>query len=211
MRPAAGLVLSTIVPLLPGASSATAVLVEDFETPDTADYITYFAPQLLVTATNTWSVTTASVDLFEDAARPEAAAFDGAQAVDLTGSPGAGVMEAAFPTAPGTQYQLVFHYARNNLLGADTGDAQVEVIGSGLLLQAFVRHDPAQHPFNTYLQFSDTFTADSTQAILRFTSLDPGNTGITIDGILVSEPPPVGVDDGVAWSAWSRLKGMFRR
>jgi len=183
------LVPITLIPFLAlfsGVSTAQVVFFEDFETPDTTNYITFNVGQSIHTGSNTWFVTATGVDLYEALARPEAAAYDGAQAVDLAGSPGAGVIEAVFATVPGNEYELVFHYARNALLGAQTGDAQVEVSGTAMRLQATVQHDPAMHAFDAYLEFSDRFIADSTQSTLRFISLDTENTGVTLDGISVS-------------------------
>jgi len=176
----------SLLAVLSGVSTAQVVLVEDFEAPDTANFITFNAGQSIVTASNTWFVTATGVDLYEAAARAEAAAYDGGQAVDLAGSPGAGVIETAFATVPGNEYELVFHYARNALLGADTGDAQVEIFGTAMLLQATVQHDPATHAFDAYLEFRDSFIADSAESTLRFISLDLENTGVTLDGISVS-------------------------
>ncbi|HMB69080.1 MAG TPA: hypothetical protein VKU85_07200 [bacterium] len=207
-RPVALTVLTLLLPV--GAVRAGAVLVEDFESPDTANFATYNAGELLVTATNTWSVTSTGIDLYEAAARAEAAAFDGAQAVDLAGSPGAGVIETTFPTVVGQSYELVFHYARNALLGLLTGDALVEVVGGSTLLQAQVQHDPALHAFDAYLQFRGSFTADVTVTTLRFTSLNPDNTGITLDGISIATTTAVGAGTEVEPSTWGRLKGRFR-
>lgn len=194
--------------LLPAVSFASTVFVEDFETPDTANFLVFFPGTPIITATNAWDVTAGSIDLFEDAARAEAAAFDGAQAIDLTGSPGAGTLETEFATTPGAAYELTFHYARNALLGADTGDAEVDVLGTTSLLHAAIQHDPAQHAFDAYLPFSDTFIADSSVTVLRFTSLDPGNTGITIDGICVQTSNAVGVEPWQSMS-WAHLKARF--
>ena len=184
--------------------AAQVVLFEDFETPAVADYATYFAPSEILTAANTWAVTLASVDLYNDLARPEAVAYDGLQAVDLAGSPGAGVMETVFPTIPGAQYQLVFYYARNNLLGATVGEAEVDVIGAAPLLHAAIQHDPALYAFNIHLEFADAFVADTTETLLRFTSLNGGTTGITIDAISVTQTGGVGVE-GVPGADTDRL------
>lgn len=191
-RPTPLVILLALV-LFAVETQAQVVLVEDFELPDTTNFITYFAPQQIVTSTNSWQVIAESVDLYEAAARAEAAAFDGGQAVDLAGSPGAGVIEATFSTVPGQSYRLVFHYARNALLGVEVGDARVDVTGGSSLLSATVQHDPGIYSFDTYLQFSDTFVADGTQAVLRFTSLESGNAGITIDGISITASPAVPV------------------
>lgn len=194
---------------LPGASRAATVLTEDFESPDVSNYLTYAAGDSLVTATNTWFITEESIDLFDDPARLEAVAFDGFQAVDLAGSPGAGVMECTFPTVPGVTYDVTFHYARNDLLGIVPGVAQVEAVGATTLLQAQFQHDPALHAFNVYLTFSESVVADSNEAILRFASLNDGNAGITIDGISVSTTEPVGAGEPWESCGWSRIKGRF--
>jgi hypothetical protein len=88
-------------------------------------------------------------------------------------------------------YTLGFHYSRNNFIGADVADAQVDVIGKTSLLQAVVQHDPGQHAFNVFLQFTDTFVADSSHTILRFTGLEPGNAGVILDAVSVTGPPAV--------------------
>jgi hypothetical protein len=192
LHPIRTLLTASLV-LVCGASTAAAqtVLFEDFETPDTGNFVTYFSGQHLVTNGADWAITANSVDLYEDPARPEAAAFDGSQAVDLTGSPDGGTMETTFATAPGTDYTLTFHYARNNLLGATIGNAQVDVLGAGTLLSSALQHDPSMHAFDTYLQFSDSFTANSVQTTLRFTGLNAGLAGITIDAISVTGAPGV--------------------
>lgn len=184
-RPALGLVLVSLV--LGTAASAQIVLTESFEVPDTANFQTFAAGQTIVTATNSWSVTATGVDLFEDAARSEATAFEGAQAIDLAGSPGAGVIQTSFATVPGATYALTFHYARNNNIGGATADAQVDVVGSTSRLQATVQHVPANEAFGTFLTFAQTFVADSATTILRFTSLESGTAGIVLDGIQVEQ------------------------
>ena len=198
-----------LVGLAPAGAHGQTVLSESFESPDIANFQTFNIGQTLVTATQSWSITTSGVDLFEDAARPEAAAFDGTQAVDLTGSPGAGVIQTTFATIPGATYKLTFHYARNNLLGAATGDAQVDVLGTGSLLQATVQHSPATHAFDAYRTFEGSFTADSAQGTLRFTSLDPGTTGITVDGITIVRTAAVPLlSGGARWLLVALLAGV---
>ena len=164
--------------------AATAkVLSESFEAPATANYQTYNAGQSFTTATNTWIVPTSGVDICNVQARREVTAFDGNQTLDLSGSPGAGVIATSFATTAGKKYTLSFHYARNNQLGATPARARVEVVGSAPLLQAEVHHDKTVGAFGSYLGFSDDFVADSATTTLRFTSLNPGNAGITLDGI----------------------------
>lgn len=172
--------------VLAATSHAAIVFEEDFESPDTANFMTFLSGQTMVTANNTWSITAESIDLYEDAARPEAVSFDGGQAVDLAGSPGQGVIETTFNTLPGTEYELAFHYARNSNAGSSVSSAQVEVIGASTLIQQQFDHDPAQHAFAVNLPFSSSFTADDTQMLLRFSALTGTVAGVTIDAITVS-------------------------
>jgi hypothetical protein len=183
----------------PVFAEATTQLVfyEDFETPDIGNFTTYVEGESIVTSATTWLVTTTGVDLYEATVRVEAAAADGTQAIDLTGSPGAGVIETTIPTLPGQPYELAFEYARNNLLGAVIGEAQVEVVGGVVLLLAEFQHDPALHPFDEYLPYRGRFVADATQVVLRFSSLNPGNTGITLDAVSLSELSLGGVPSSV--------------
>jgi len=93
-------------------------------------------------------------------------------------------MAATFPTTAGKTYSLSFYYARNNNLRSTPGHAKVEVIGAGPLLTTEIRH--AGQAFNTNVPFNGTFVADGGMTTLRFTSLNPGNAGITVDGISVA-------------------------
>ena len=72
------------------------VLFEDFETPKTENFITYFSGDTLTTSNNVWQVTADSIDLFETTDVPEVTSFDGTQALDMTGTPGAGIIETSF-------------------------------------------------------------------------------------------------------------------
>jgi len=179
------LVYVTATLLVANPAMATIVLYEDFETPDTINFTTYFSGETMTTATNVWSITANSVDLYEGPARAEAGVFDGTQAVDLTGSPDEGVMQTPFTTQPGETYELVFHYARNNF--TNLASAEVDVIGASSLLQQTVQHDSSQYTFSQYQTFSDTFVADDVQALLRFTSLNSGLAGVTIDAITITQ------------------------
>lgn len=193
------------------SAHAQTVLTESFEVPDTSNFTVFTAPAQIVTATNTWDVTGGSIDVYEAAARPEAVAFDGAQAIDMAGSPGAGSLETSFPTVPGATYRLSFYYARNAFLDPETGDAVVDVIGTASLLSTTIVHDPASLSFDTHVLFSETFVADDSQALLRFTSLDAGNFGITIDAIAIQFEQPVPLLFGAApWllAAGLTLAGM---
>lgn len=158
---------------------------ENFEAPVSGNYTAVRAGQSFTTQAHTWSVTSGSVDVVNASVRRELTAFDGNQAIDLAGSPGAGVMSASFATTPGQSYALTFHYARNNGIGAQPARARIEVKGASTLLRAEVQH-AAPTAFNAYQRFSQTFVADSTSTTLRFSSLVGGNCGIALDAISVS-------------------------
>jgi len=189
------LLVSLAVLFVPGGAAAQAVLTEDFESPPVSTYWVYPAGQHIVTATNDWLVTEESVDLFNGFNMAEADAYDGAQAIDLTGSPGPGSMETSFGTTPGTEYELIFYYARNQYNSPDSVMAKVEVVGAAPRFTGFVLHHFG-YDYNDYRQYQAHFTADSTETLLRFTSLTPGVAGITLDGVSVTEAAPVGIGPG---------------
>lgn len=166
------------------------VLSESFEAPVTQNFTTYNAGQSFTTSTNTWKVTASGIDIV-NASKPrmDVAVFDGVQAVDMAGSPGAGAIETTFATTSGQKYTLTFHYARNNLIGSNPARARVEVVGSAPLLQAEVIHDTAGGTYKTYRRYAGIFMADGPQATLRFTSLTAGSYGITLDGISIRAVP----------------------
>lgn len=169
------------------AAMASTVLAEDFEAPVTVNYTVFKAGQSFTTNAATWQVEAASVDLVNAQVRKETVAFDGNQLVDLAGSPGAGVISTSFATTGGQSYTLSFRYARNNNVGKTVARARVEVRGAKPLLQAEVSHDPAKTAFAAQQIYSGNFVADGAQATLRFTSLNAGNAGVTIDGITVMQ------------------------
>jgi len=176
----------SLVPAGGDGAAGTAVLSESFEAPATANYTTFKAGQSFTSGANTWTVSATGVDLCNTQVRREVAAFDGNQAIDLSGSPGAGVLATSFATRPGQMYQVSFQFARNNALGATPGHARVEVLGAVMLMEGDFRHDAAVGPFNTYRPFKGSFVADGATATLRFTSLNPGVAGITIDAVSVT-------------------------
>lgn len=176
-------------PLTPGAAPAQAVLSENFEAPASGNYTVVRAGQSFATRTRTWTVEAGSVDIVNAQVRREAAAFDGTQAIDLAGSPGAGVLSTRFATTPGQDYLLTFHYARNNGIGAVPARARVEVVGMGVLLQGEVQHEAPHLAFNAYQQFRGAFRADGTSATLRFTSLNGGNAGVMLDAVSIAGVP----------------------
>jgi hypothetical protein len=170
------------------AALMTSVLVEDFETPAIETSLSYKGGQSFQTAASLWEVAAGDIDWFRANARPETAAFDGNQAVQLSGSPTAGILLTSFPTKPNQQYHLTFHYAHNNLLGQNDSRARIEVFSAGTtLLEGEVSHQGLD--FNSYRRYSGIFTANSNRATLRFTSLTPGLYGITLDGISIRAVP----------------------
>lgn len=170
------------------AALMTSVLIEDFEAPVITNSVSYKAGQSFHTAANTWEVTAGDIDFFNAKGRPESATYDGNQAVQLSGLPTAGILLTSFPTKQNQQYHVTFHYAHNNLLGLNDSRARVEVLGAGTtLLEGEVSHQGVD--FKSYRRYSGIFTANSTQATLRFTSLTPGLYGITLDGISIRAVP----------------------
>ena len=173
---------------------AQVIFSESFEVPDTANFTTFGIGSSFVTADATWDVLGGSVDIYEAAARPEAVAYDLAQAIDLAGSPGAAIIETSIATTPGQTYQLEFFYARNNNLGTTLGEARVETEGNSILLDRTIQHDPQVYSFFQHMYFEDFFVANSTATKLRFTSLVAGVAGITLDAITVTEVDLQGLD-----------------
>lgn len=180
---------------MPDGVPMMVVLNENFEAPVSSNYTVIRAGQSFATSTRTWAVEAGSIDIVNANVRREAAAFDGNQAIDLAGSPGAGVLSTRFATTPGQQYLLTFHYSRNNGIGAVPARARVEVMGMGALLQGEVQHEAPRLPFNAYQQYRGMFRADGTSAVLRFTSLNAGNAGVMLDAVSVAgvaEPTAAG-------------------
>jgi len=173
-------------PAAPAATSTAPALTESFESPATTNYTTYRAGQSFTTGSNTWVVQAGSVDIANVRARREVVAADGNQTVDLAGSPGAGVIAATFPTTAGQSYNLTFQYARNSGLGNTPARAKVEVVGASTLLQTDLRHEAATQAAGANQPFNGNFVADGAMTTLRFTSLNDGNTGLTVDAISVS-------------------------
>lgn len=174
---------------MPGATPGVTVLKENFEAPTSGNYTVVRAGQSFATLAHTWTVEAGSIDIVNARVRTEAAAFDGAQAIDLAGSPGAGVLSTRFATQPGQHYLLAFHYSRNNGVGAAAARARVEVVGSTLLLQGEVQHESPRLPFNAYQLYRGTFRADGTMATLRFSSLNAGNAGVMLDAVSIAATP----------------------
>lgn len=169
-------------------ASAQVVLTEGFESPVTPNYITYNAGAQINTGSNVWHVIATGIDLGNDAARSEVVACEGLQAIDMAGSPGAGIIETEFAATIGVQYELVFHYSRNNFIASGVASMTATVAGSGTLLATTVTH-ATPRPFDECLEFRGTFTASGPTVTLRFASNNTGNHGIVLDGISIAAVP----------------------
>ena len=179
-------ILNALKSLAASVPKPGAVLTETFELPKSRNYTVVRAGQSFTTATNTWKVLAASVDIVNTTVQTGIASFDGVQSIDLAGSPGPGSIATTFATKPGQAYMLTFHYGRNNLIGRNVARARAEVLGATPLLQGDVEHNPAVLAFNSIQTFNGAFVADGTSATLRFTSLTGGNYGIALDAVTIA-------------------------
>lgn len=198
--PFAASCISLVLPL--SALAQTVIMTENFESPtvmapSSIGFDTYGVGEplgdTLTTATNTWTVTAANIDHVSTQGIQGSvfSANDGSQVIDMGGTPGAGVVETSFPTVPGRTYQLDFFYAHNDA-ASDTPACGVRILGAGgsVLLQDQVTHTIF---FRTYLQFTDTFVADSTTTRLEFQSQNTGIGGVALDTISVTDLTPTAV------------------
>ncbi len=164
------------------------VLKEDFETPAVTETQTIGAGHALQTDSAVWDVMAGQLQLFNAQARPEMPAFNGTQAVHLTSSAEPALLAVRFPTTPGQEYTLAFHYAHQTVPENRHTRARVEVIGAGAtLLEA--EYGPDDPTFRHYRRYSGNFIADHDHTTLRFTA-PMGATGLTLDGIAVLAVPP---------------------
>lgn len=161
------------------------ILVEDFETPLLQQTAAYRTGASFETAEHRWVVLAGTVEHFNVIARPDSAAYDGAQAVHLTD---AAALATTVATTPKKHYTLTFHYAHHNALGATPARARVEVVDDyRTVMEAEVDHGGVA--YDSYRRYSGQFSPDSTRIVLRFTSLTPGPYGITLDGISIRLVP----------------------
>jgi hypothetical protein len=160
---------------------------ENFEAPAAANYTVVRAGQSFRTQRNTWAVESGSVDIVNTKVRTEIAPIDGSQLIDLAGSPGPGVMSTSFRTKPGTTYDFVVRFGRNNGIGQVPARATLQLVGAAPLLTQELLHDAARVPFNQILEYRGSFVADAASTTLRFISLNAGNYGLTVDAIGVSK------------------------
>ena len=124
------------------------------------------------------------------------AAFAGNQSLDLDGiSPG--TISQTFATTPGMAYAVDFAYSNNPERTYASHIANVTVMGTAGLLNSVIQHDSATGgQFATLAQmdyklFHGLFTADSANATITFTSLDPANqfSGVILDAVKVGVVP----------------------
>lgn len=161
------------------------VLVEDFEAPPVQETAAYQPGHILKTDEHRWDVLAGRVEHFNVIARPDSAAYDGAQAVHLADG---AILATTVPTVPKKQYTFTFHYAHHPELGGTAARARVVVFGEvGALMEAEVDHGGVAP--TSYRRYSGTFTADGARTAVRFTSLTPGPFGMILDGISVRMVP----------------------
>ncbi len=168
-----------------------------FETPVTSTLIVVGAGDPTIT---NWTVGLVGVDLVDAAGNGfiSGAAADGAQYLDIDGSPGPGSISQTFATTPATQYTLTFDYA-NNYTTPGTAQALVQVAdGANTYLSDVISHGSSVSgnlDWTSYPAF--TFTAQQASTTLSFMSMSGGVFGgILLDKIEVNavpEPASIGL------------------
>ena len=181
-------ILVFLVVFLPIGTRAQNLIVNgSFEQPVTTSYTTIPPAQL-----PGWVVTRATVDV-QAGSYWAAPMFDGAQSLDLDGSPGPGQISQSFGTVPGATYRLSFAYA-NNYVDQHSASATVRVFDA---LGNRVGPDTITH--NTSIRgnlhwdvYSKVFTASQAVTTAEFTSLSsPVNGGILLDDVEVTMDPKI--------------------
>jgi choice-of-anchor C domain-containing protein len=140
-----------------------------------------------------WTVSGIHVDHL----RPDWPVSEGAQAVDLSGSPGAGAVYQILSTEAGQSYLLRFAMAGNftpwdgNPNNWSPAVKEMEVVWDGELVDTVTfdvtGHD-ASDPGWVYLSYG--VTAESSATELRFVSLTGGAYGPLLDDVSVRVPEP---------------------
>ncbi|MEM9083132.1 MAG: DUF642 domain-containing protein [Planctomycetota bacterium] len=168
------------------AASANTIFFESFESLSTPQFTTVAAPSTFVTSEATWTVESGTIDYANANARPEGNPIDGDILIDTYGN-SAGTFSTELATAAGTQYELVFLYARNSNASFANLDIEVESSSSAVLSDSIAHTTDAFDLFT----FSSTFVADASVATLRFSAFGSNNNfaGIVIDAIRVSVVP----------------------
>jgi hypothetical protein len=191
--------VSCLVGMVILASPALAAPFTDggFETPDIA------APYVTVAAGGTigpWTVTGTSVDLLDSAGG--FAVTEGAQAIDLAGSPGPGGVQQAFDTVAGTTYQVQYDVG-SRCAGIPT-DVRAFINAAMVDSATF----PTTAPFATR---SFTFTAAGPSTTLLIDTTAAGNCGPTLDNVRLTPITTVAASPASQCTGASGHRVQFRK
>lgn len=134
-----------------------------------------------------WLVESGDIDIVTSA---DPAKFDipdsGTNCVDLNGfTPGA--ISRTFPTSPGQSYLLSFAYTKNPNTGNPAFVATATISITGQPDWPFVDGLPNNVLSPNWIHTSMVFTASSAITKLKFTSTTPGNGGMFLDTLQVSQ------------------------
>ncbi|MBA4107238.1 MAG: hypothetical protein C0485_15950 [Pirellula sp.] len=184
------MLIAALLTIVGSAAQANVISNGSFETPVTSTLIVVGAGDPTITS---WTVGLVGVDLVNAAGNGfvNGAAADGAQYLDLDGSPGPGSITQTFATTPATQYTLTFDYA-NNYTTPGTAQALVQVAdGANTYLSDVISHSTSVSgnlDWTSYPSF--TFTAQQASTTLSFMSMSGGVFGgIMLDKIEVNAVP----------------------
>jgi hypothetical protein len=122
-------------------------------------------------------------------------AYDGQNVVDLVGEGSSGSLSQTFATVIGQVYSFTFRYS-NNYASVNNGTVQAFISNSRernpLLNTGLLSHTGASSGNALWSVYSGSFTATSTESILRFLGTGSNNGGIVIDDVVVSAAPEPG-------------------
>jgi choice-of-anchor C domain-containing protein len=188
---------------VPMSAHAQVIVNGSFEQPATSTVVTVNGPAN-TTGLPGWTVGLVSIDVVNATGNGflTGPAFDGAQYLDLDGSPGPGQISQTFSTTVGQSYVLSFAYG-NNTIGAQSPNPGATVTVTGSDLAPFtVNHSTSTTNNLDWTVFTGTFTATGTTAVLSFTSTSTGgNGGILLDAVSVTPVPEPGAFALVGMSA----------
>jgi choice-of-anchor C domain-containing protein len=200
---------------VPMSARAQVIVNGSFEQPTTNTAITVNGPAN-TTGLPGWTVGLVSIDVVNAAGNGflTGPAFDGAQYVDLDGSPGPGEISQTLATVLGQSYSLSFAYG-NNVVGAQSSNPGATVALTGSDLTPFtINHSTSTTSNLGWTVFTGTFTATGTSATLSFTSTSTGgNGGILLDAVSVTPVPEPGAFalvsmSTVGWVTFWRRRGQ---
>lgn len=196
-----------------GAASAQANLVTNgsFEDPTTGSYTHIGVGSPALTG---WTVSGApgtGVDVVTQSLL--GAAYDGAQYVDLAGSPGPGTISQTLATVVGQLYQLTFAYSSNWQGGLSTKQATVSVLdGFTSLYSDTLSHSGSSLSNLDWQVVTTTFTATSASTTLQFDSISGGSWGILVDAVSVDAvTSPVPEPGSLALAGIAGIGAFFAR